>query len=190
MSKKPIRNARRIMVIRHAEKPIGLNKGITVKGTPSPNSLIVKGWQRAGALAMLFAPTNSKPNNSGQLATPDYLYASPAGKESKSKRSLETISPLKNRLKLPVKKKFSREEYKAMANHAMKQTGTVLISWTHEYIPLIANHILSNKEAPQNWPGDRFDMIWIFELDSTTGEYKFSQMPQNILPGDEDKTIT
>lgn len=189
MSKKSIRNARRIMVIRHAEKPIGTYKGISVKGTPSPNSLTVKGWQRAGALVLLFVPIH-KSNNNGQLSTPDYLYASPAGKESKSKRSVETILPLKKRLNLPVKKKFSREEYKAMANHAMKQTGTVLISWTHEYIPLIANHILSNKEAPQNWPGNRFDMIWIFELDSNTGEYKFSQMPQNILPSDEDSTIT
>lgn len=183
MNNKSIRNARKIMVIRHAEKPIGPYKGITAKGRQSPYSLIVKGWQRAGALASLFINgTNSSLN--GQLITPDYLYASPSRKESRSKRSVETLTPLKNQLNLSIKKKFGREDYKEMANHAMKQKGIVLISWQHQYIPLIANHILGKKTTPQKWPSDRFDMIWLFELDSATGEYKFSQVPQNLLPGD------
>jgi broad specificity phosphatase PhoE len=49
---------RKIMVIRHAEKalPGGVISGVNEAGGPDPNSLSVRGWQRAGALAKLLAP--------------------------------------------------------------------------------------------------------------------------------------
>src|SRR5262249_5826382 len=43
-----------ILVIRHAEKPEGDDLGVDQKGNPTPESLIVRGWQRAGALAVFF----------------------------------------------------------------------------------------------------------------------------------------
>ncbi len=76
-----------------------------------------------------------------------------------------------------------------MADHAMKQKGIVVISWQHQFIPQIANHILGKKATPKSWPGNRFDLVWIFELDPSTGEYKFSQSPQNLLPGDKDTVV-
>ena len=43
--------ASKIMIIRHAEKPTGQQDGVDESGTSSPHHLIVRGWQRAGALA-------------------------------------------------------------------------------------------------------------------------------------------
>ena len=50
--------ANKIMVIRHAEKPSddGAIEGVTAAGEKCKHELIVRGWQRAGALARLFAP--------------------------------------------------------------------------------------------------------------------------------------
>ena len=47
-------------------------------------------------------------------------------------------------------------------NKAIASNGVVLIAWHHEKIPAIANLILQNQSAPQKWPGDRFDVVWIF----------------------------
>lgn len=69
--------------------------------------------------------------------------------------------------------------------------GVALIAWQHEDIPHMANHILGNKTtAPQNWPGDRFDLIWVFDLDDKSKTYSFKQVPQCLLAGDSDKPIT
>ena len=45
-----------LLIIRHAEKP-GENwpgPGLTIEGTPDDKSLVIRGWQRAGAWAALF----------------------------------------------------------------------------------------------------------------------------------------
>ena len=57
--------------------------------------------------------------------------------------------------------------------------------WQQDYIPKIANYILGNKTtAPQDWPDDRFDMVWVFDRDPATALYSFRQVPQNLLMGD------
>jgi hypothetical protein len=47
-----------IAFVRHAEKQPGDGPphGVLVDGTPDPDSLIPRGWQRAGALVGLFVP--------------------------------------------------------------------------------------------------------------------------------------
>ena len=71
--------ATKIMIIRHAEKPYTTpppaTTGVTVLGQPDPDSLIVRGWQRAGALVALFAPSRG-PLQSSELATPHFIFAS------------------------------------------------------------------------------------------------------------------
>ena len=49
--------ADQIIVIRHAQKPTHKPKriGIREDGTADPESLTVRGWQHAGALAAVFA---------------------------------------------------------------------------------------------------------------------------------------
>jgi len=187
MGKKKNPIARKIMIIRHAEKPNGYYKGISEKGLVEPESLIVRGWQRAGALSGLFNPKN-KALKKSKLSVPEFLYASPAGNHSKSKRPVQTIKALSKLLKVPIIKKFGRDDYKAMTRHALRRNGTVLICWQHEHIPQIARLILNNEDAPDYWPSDRYDLVWVFKLDTITGTYKFYQISQNLLPGDRKKT--
>lgn len=60
----------------------------------------------------------------------------------------------------------------------------MLIGWEHKHIPLIANAILGNTSAPQKWPGNRFDMVWVFDLGADGNAYALSQIPELLLPGD------
>src|SRR5262245_18417107 len=99
-----------IMLIRHAEKPYGTQYGVTEHGNRNAESLIVRGWQRAGALVALFDPAVGSLQNP-YLAVPTFIYASrpvtaaPSSKKgkkigSKSQRPLQTITPLAARLGL------------------------------------------------------------------------------------------
>ena len=193
------------MVIRHAEKPVSGIQGITAAGTASKESLIVLGWQRAGALAVLFDPFNGTHQNSG-LATPNALYAAafrvpkkdattevPASNtktdDSKSMRPVETIIPLSQRLQLVINENYGKDTLDAMVAEATNQTGTVLIAWQHQDIPTIAKQICPTGNIPTKWPGDRFDIVWVFDLDESTGQYAFSQVPQNLLAGDLNTVI-
>ena len=77
------------MLLRHAEKPSkdGTPFGITRKGERSKESLEVRGWQRAGALANLFAPASDHLQHRA-LATPHFLYASKPLRRKGSRRPL------------------------------------------------------------------------------------------------------
>jgi hypothetical protein len=54
----------------------------------------------------------------------------------------------------------------------------------------IANGVLGNNTtAPQKWKRKRFDVVWVFDWDSSTESYSFSQVPQELLPGDTSKVM-
>jgi hypothetical protein len=196
----------KIMVIRHAEKPKGTDVGVTAHGSPDKESLIVRGWQRAGALTALFDPTNGSPQNAN-LAVPKVIYASDPAKGStvadddgpvgsKSKRPLETITPLAERLgiKNKVNVKFAMGQEKQMVNSVLAERGVVLISWQHQKIPEIANYIVASKppkrRIPKKWPGKRFDIVWVFTPPaSPSGRWGFVQVPQQLLSGDADTVL-
>lgn len=180
------RQATKIMVIRHAEKPANdpPPHGVTLKGEREKESLSVRGWQRAGALASFFAP----PNDSFQdpsLARPQFLYASRFIRRQGSRRPTETITPLAEKLAIRINDHYSRDDVKNMLEDVFLCAGVVLICWQYEYIPQIANHILHNRTtAPHVWPEDRFDVVWVFDRDSATAHYSFKQVPQSLLMGD------
>jgi hypothetical protein len=181
-----LRQATKIMLIRHAEKPSNSPPphGVTIEGVRETESLTVRGWQRAGALASFFAPTNGSFQDPA-LAAPQFLYASKPTKRNGSRRSMETITPLAERLAIRINTNFSKLEGEHMVEEVFLCRGVVLICWQYEFIPKIANYILGNKTtSPQSWPEDRFDMIWVFDLDSTTSQYDFKQVPQSLLMGD------
>jgi hypothetical protein len=182
--------AQKIMIIRHAEKPAdsGAPFGVDINGNQNPESLIPLGWQRAGALTVFFAPTDGKLQNPG-IAVPQYLYASGVGKHSNSLRPQETITPLSEKLGTEINSRYKKEDEADMIKDAIGCNGIVLIAWQHQDIPGIANLILGNSTtAPQTWPGDRFDVVWVFDLQK--GAYTFSQIPQRLLAGDGDTVIS
>jgi hypothetical protein len=66
------------MIVRHAEKPSadGSISGVSRAGAQDPDELVVRGWQRSGALARYFEPLNGQFVNA-KLATPDVILPRP-----------------------------------------------------------------------------------------------------------------
>ena len=180
-----LRKATKIMLIRHAEKPAKdfAPFGVTRKGERDKESLAVRGWQRAGALIGLFAPTSGEISSS--LAKPQFLYASKPLRRRGSRRPLQTLVPLSEKLGIEINTEFPRFDFEEMLDEVYSCKGAVLICWQREYIPDIALKILGNrKTVPAEWPEDRYDMVWVFDLDHSSGQYRFKQVPQKLLGGD------
>jgi broad specificity phosphatase PhoE len=174
----------KILLIRHAEKPDSVKKGVSLSGVTAEKDLSIIGWQRAGALACLFAPPEGMALNNA-LATPNFIFAS----HSSSDRPLSTVLPLARKLNIEVNLEYGKGDESSLCEAAKACSGVVLISWQHDYMASIANGILnSNSIALQTWPKDRFDLIWIFDLDQT-GRYQFKQLPQCLLPGDSREVL-
>jgi hypothetical protein len=182
--------ARKIMVIRHAEKPDdeGTISGVDVQGGQNPEELTVQGWQRAGALVRFFAPTTGHFADP-RIETPSVIFAGAVAPHSKSLRPQRTVSPLadllgRNRLRL----EFSEGQEGLLINAAIAAGDVVLISWHHEAIPAIKDVILGNQSQPRKWAKDRFDLVWVFTR--SAGEWQFEQVPQLLLAGDKSNLIT
>ena len=187
--KKTRRRATKIMLIRHAEKPAKDSApfGVTLKGDRSKESLEVRGWQRAGALSHLFAPLDGH-FQYPSLDRPQFLYASKQLKRRGSRRPIETILPLAEKLGIEINSDYKRSDFDDMLDDVFRHKGVVLICWQREYIPQIASHILNNNRAAPDWPEDRFDMVWVFDLQKS-GKYKFKQVPQRLLVDDRVTSI-
>jgi hypothetical protein len=181
----------KIMIIRHAEKPAddGSILGVSAAGNQDPEELIVKGWQRAGALVRFFAPFASQFADPA-LATPDFLFASAVAKHSKSLRAQHTIASLADFLAKPLNLDHPKGDEDSLMADALSQTGSVLIAWEHEAIPGIAGRIVGAAGAvPQKWPGQRFDIVWVFDRRPDGSGWDFTQVPQMLLPGDSPDAI-
>jgi hypothetical protein len=173
-----------IYVIRHAEKPDGSAVGVNTYGITDPDSLVVRGWQRAGALACFFGSI-------GGPRMPDRIYASastklhtPEGKVgSKSERPAETVSVLAEKVGLKVVEKFAKGQEAGLATEITALQGTTLVCWQHEAIPTIASAIVgASAQLPQSWPANRFDVVWRFVRSDPS--WTFDQICQLLLPGD------
>jgi hypothetical protein len=185
--------ADKIMIIRHAEKPSddGTIQGVDAAGNANAEELIVRGWQRSGALVRLFAPRDGKFVDP-HLAQPQTIFASEVGKHSKSLRPQHTVLELANVLEMSLDLRFKKGDEAALVQAALAAAGPVLIAWEHEDItPAIVNAIVGNDTTcPQKWPGDRFDMVWVFDLKSSGTGWDFSQVPQLLLSGDSSAPIS
>lgn len=180
-----------ISLIRHAEKQLGSGPpyGVMADGTPDPESLTPRGWQRAGALVGLFV---ARGNQSGgpALTTPTRLFASEIGPHSHSRRPLETLQPLGERLGLPLDEPFLQDEVDRLVQTLMASEGHVLVAWEHKRIPLIVNGLIGDASAvPQVWPDDRFDLVWIVSPGPASGALSLRQVPQLLLAGDRPEPI-
>ena len=177
--------APKIMVIRHAEKPNDAGAGVTPSGLHDKTALTVRGWQRAGALIALFSPPPGISLHPS-LATPRFLFASLAS----SQRPLQTIVPLSEKLRLAVAG-GQRGQEEELVRQVRACDGPVLVSWQREQIPPLAKLLLAGSPdeatCPANWPAHRFDVTWIFDLES--GVYRFLQLPHCLLAGDSDSSI-
>jgi hypothetical protein len=181
--------ASKIMIIRHAEKPddAGRISGVSVEGNQDQEELIVRGWQRAGALVTFFAPPDGHFRDQ-RIETPVTIFATRVAHHSKSLRPQHTVAPLaeligQDRLRVD----FSEGEEQQLVAAAVAVDGVVLISWHHEAIPAIKDAILGDHSAPRKWDKDRFDLVWVF-TQTATG-WRFDQIPQLLLAGDKPDPI-
>ena len=191
--------AEKIMIIRHGEKPLVPDElgqtmpyGILECGEHSEYGLTVRGWQRAGALAILFAPEGAR-FRPEHLATPTAIFASAIGPHSWSRRMQLTIAPLREKLgsAVAVDTSFPKGEEDRMVEAALKCAGSVLICWAHEALPHIAAKILGYTQAvPSIWPENRYDLVWVFDQRHSPTGWAFQQVPQLLLSGDSTEPIT
>lgn len=174
------------MLIRHAEKPtVPPPHGVDEDGTSDKNSLIVRGWQRAGALIPFFR----RPWVEG-ISTPTAIYAAGTSDKpvmvdgddvGKSLRAEQTVTPLAHALSLKVQQQYLVGQEDLLVQSIEREGGVVLVAWEHKHIPLIAQRL--SAAAPNKWPGkDAFDLVWIFE--ASNGGYNFSSIAQDLLVGD------
>jgi hypothetical protein len=178
----------KILLVRHAEKPVVEPPfGITADGVQDNHSLIVRGWQRAGALAPFF----TSPNLAGGVTTPGTIYASGTGGASllvdeedvsKSLRPQQTVTPTAEKLIITPITRFFVGQEAALATDIRTRAGVVLVGWEHTHIPMIPSALKSN--APNSWPDDRFDVVWILDYQPKTDTYAFTQVNQSLLSGD------
>ena len=184
-----------IYIIRHGEKPDpGPPHGVDFHGRKDEHSLLPRGWQRSGALAALFHP-RSGPSRT-RLRPPSTLLA-PSYRDPASTiahRTCQTIQGLADHLGLPIDTPFAvGHEPQLVASLLSTRSGVVLICWEHHHIPTIAAAfpVAPGTDIPGKWPGDRFDVIWTLTMQpgSTPPRYVFSQIPQQLLPGDTDTII-
>jgi hypothetical protein len=176
----------KIMIIRHAEKPSDdrLVAGVSQDGSPDSKELIVRGWQRSGALVRLFAPAAGAFSHA-VLATPDVIFASRVAKHSDSLRPQHTVLALAEFLAQQIDLSHAKGEESALVADAMARRGKVLISWVHEAIPTIAGQLAGSSTIyPQKWPRERFDLVWVFDRGLGAANWTFTQVPQMLLPGD------
>jgi broad specificity phosphatase PhoE len=176
-----------IMLIRHAEKPIGDEPphGVAPDGVADAESLTTRGWQRAGALVGLFAPCDHDRPCRSILPTPTHLLASKVGADSSSRRPMQTLQPLADRLGLDIDTRFLKEQAADVVDAIRMMDGVVLVSWEHRLISSMAARIVGDAaEVPDPWPSDRYDLVWVFEPSATGDGFGFRQVPQLLLAGD------
>jgi hypothetical protein len=85
---------------------------------------------------------------------------------------------------LPIDNSIKATGTGAIAKAATKIGGVVLICWKHEDILAIAQGLTSASTLPRRWPGSRFDMVWVFDM-NPAGVYEFTQIPELVMPGDQ-----
>ena len=181
--------ARKIMIIRHAEKPDEQIAGISIEGIQDAEELTPRGWQRSGALIRFFAPAAGAFGDS-RLMTPTFVFASGVGEHSKSLRPQHTVAALAEQLGQQLNLTHLKGGDEALVADVVTRNEPVLIAWQHEGIPEIVNRIVGNTTtSPQEWPSRRFDLVWVLDQATPPDAWTFSQIPHMLLPGDSNMTI-
>jgi hypothetical protein len=184
-----------VLVIRHAEKPDAndpdLGPGLTTAGAEDKHSLVIRGWQRAGAWAALFGAGTAGPD----FPKPNIVYAAnPAQTSSRegshSKRPFETIIALCNRLRVSPITTHGVDDEVALVKEVQQLTGVVLICWEHKRIvEAVVPELAKGQKLPglpTKWDGTRFDVVLRFDREQTGAPWNFRQLFPQSLAGDLD----
>lgn len=183
-----------VLIIRHAEKPgeAWPGPGLTPDGVADAKSLVIRGWQRAGAWAALFGDGLGGKD----FPAPAVIYAADpeatAGDEP-SQRPFETITSLAARLGLTPVTKFAVGQEAQLVAEITGLSGVVLVCWEHKAIvgqvlpAIVGNH--SVPGVPTKWDGARFDVVLRFDRHDSTAPWSFRELFPQLLSGDSDKPL-
>jgi len=177
---------KKIMIVRHGEKPDRDSEihGVDAKGEHDKNELSPQGWQRSGALIRFFNPVSGQ-FPSPALAKPDAIFAAGPSGHAQSLRSKNTVQGVADSLHLRLNLRHTKGDERKLVDEVMTVGGVVLIAWEHKAILDIVNLVLGNdRSSPQNWPDSRFDLVWVLDAQPHPAGWKFSQLPQLLLPHD------
>ncbi|MEV5505340.1 hypothetical protein [Streptomyces orinoci] len=174
------------MIIRHGEKPDEDGDhapyGVTEDGKHNSHALLVRGWQRAGALVGLFAPDGGTEPRAG-LRRPTAVYAAAPHPGEKGLRPSETVTPLAAKLGVRLNLSYRTDDEAKLARELAARKGATLVSWEHHRISDIVHGLGQVRPAPPaKWPDDRFDLVWVFTREGSG--WRFAQVPQLLLAGD------
>ena len=178
-----------LLIIRHAEKPDDAwpGPGLTTSGEADKESLVIRGWQRAGAWAALFGAGLG----GADYPKPQAIYAATPGSDDRlnhgpSRRPYETIVPLAARLGVNPNTQIAKGEEDKLAATLLALDGVALVAWEHEAIigDLLPRLPVNHGKPPTQWPSDRFDVV--LRLDRAEGAEAFAYRPlyPQLLSGD------
>ncbi len=173
----------RIMIIRHAEKPLPgrQDRSVCINGFHAKHELTVRGWQRAAALVRFF----TRPDDHPSISPPRTIFAATATVVSPSLRSQRTVEPLAFALGLPVDLGHAEHEEAALAAAVLAAPPPVLIAWHHHSIPELVRLISEGAApCPSEWPDDRYDLVWTLDRSSPGDNWVFHQAAQRLFPHD------
>ena len=175
-----------IVTIRHGEKPTGKYNGVDQYGNLNPDGLIPQGWERAGGLVGLFSP----PAHTTPVARPQALVA-PLYPTDVHRPHL-TLVPLSQLTGIQIACTYAVDADPKTVATALTAIDAecVLVCWEHEHLVGIVDalaqilQVTNPGDVPTSWPDDRFDVIWRFDRDDTTGQWSFACANQELLAGD------
>jgi hypothetical protein len=150
-----------VIIIRHGEKP-------SDKGA---KHLSVAGEKRAKALV----PFLKENGTLMQHGPPVALFATKKTKNGRGQRPGETLQPLAKSLKIPIQKPYESEDAGALAKLILSNPAydgkTVLVCWTHEFIPSLVE-ALGVRPPPPKLHDYVYDRVYMITYDNGTAEMK------------------
>ena len=178
-----------ILVIRHAEEPgeIWPGNGVTDHEIEDDKSLVIRGWQRAGAWAALFGAGRG----GADYPAPNAIYAAQPGNVGRanhgpSRRPAETISALALRLGVTANESFAKGQEDALVTKLLTLSGVVLVCWEHDAIvaDIIPRIPVGQGTPPTGWPGHRYDVVLRFDRPDGITKFSFRPLYPQLLSGD------
>lgn len=173
------RPKRVVIVMRHAEKDDNADGKEDVL-----HELSERGKQRAQA----FKEQWLKGVPAGIPGKPDRCIASKG--TTASNRPLKTIEPYQLAAGLPMNTRYDAEkDYAALGPWLAQRLDVTLVCLEHSAIVNTCKGLGTiSPGLPKAWDSARFDLYWVFTSDDGKN-WKFTQVPQLLLPGDKNTPI-
>ncbi|WP_211367956.1 hypothetical protein [Paraburkholderia megapolitana] len=161
-----------VLIVRHAEKP------------DSGSGLSQQGEQRAVAYADYFDPLEL----SGQQLTPQVLIATEDSKHSDRPRL--TLTPLSQRLQLPIQQNYSDDEADDLVQslHQQSSAKVVLIAWHHGELGNMIDDFGGDSKkllGHKQWPGSVYNWLIVLHFDHDGQLDQSQRVVEHLLPGDQ-----